>query len=255
MGYNHQYPPEQIQKKGKNKIYLPSEVFTTIELEDIIEISEASSIISLKFTASFQWTDSRIKFDFLKQDSNKNMVGNSRGNIWTPEPIFSMLKDQSKPIKTYERITIERKGKPTMSALMDDLQANETYEGGENPITIRAVYQGDFICSFEGITRYPFDSQQCDIHIFISDSETNLTRLIPASLSDRGPSAVGQFQVMGWTFIPANIHGKVKQKYQQNFIHHKVEHKVQFVPFFGLANIKRCILSTLEQHVFLFHPT
>ena len=74
---------------------------------------------------------------------------------------------------------VEKKGNARMSAGIDSLDANETYTGGENPITLKAMFQGVFVCSFDDIASYPFDTEYCFVELYISGSENNFTVLIP----------------------------------------------------------------------------
>ena len=111
----------------------------------------------------------------------------------------------------YEYTTVERKGQVEMSANMDALHVNETYEGGDNPISMSSVYQGDFMCSFDAIRRYPFDIQFCSVKVFIQGAQTNFVNLSPQTIIDNGPSEVGQYQVKRWLFEDIKINNGKKE--------------------------------------------
>ena len=93
---------------------------------------------------------------------------------------------------------------------MEAVQADETYEGGDNPITMSSVYQGDFICRFDAIRRYPFDNQICSVKFFIQGVQTNFVHLSPKTIFDNGPFEVGQYQVQGWEFKDMTINNGKK---------------------------------------------
>ena len=197
--YNRNMPPSRIVMEGKERAFLPSEVRASVRIQDILGMDEAMSTFSLEFNMDFKWTDSRLKFNFLKTDNNSNMIADPKENIWIPDAIFLRLKGQSNPIIMYEHTSVEKKGTAKMSAGMDVLQANETYEGADNPITISSVYQGDFICSFDTIW-YPFDNQKCSVKTFLNSADADFVYFSPQKIIDKGPSKVGQYQVKGWVF-------------------------------------------------------
>ena len=95
-----------------------------------------------------------------------------------------------------------------MFANMEAVQAKDTYEGVDNPITMSSVYQEDFICSFDAIKRYPFDKQICSVTLFIHDAETDFVHLSPQTIIDNGPADVGQYQVKGWVFEKITINNE-----------------------------------------------
>ena len=206
IGYNREKPPSLIKTVGNKKINLPFEVKTDIEVHDIIEINEAGSVISLQFTVALQWKDSRVAFNFLKNDLMKNVIQNSKGNIWIPDVFFSMLRGQSRMVSKYSTISVEKKGNVTMSAGLESLQANETYAGGENIITMKALYQGDFVCTFFDIAMYPFDKQQCNVYLYLAGND-NVTYLKPNKIEYLGQDSIGQYEVKSWTNFHVEISG------------------------------------------------
>ena len=96
-----------------------------------------------------------------------------------------------------------REGVPTMSADMDSLHPNESYKGSENTIQKKTFHQAEFICSFENITSYPFDDQNCYIQFYISGTDNELTNLKHGVLETKGTaqpsSTVGHYAVRKWT--------------------------------------------------------
>ena len=199
IGYNPSYPSVKTETRGEKQVILPSEVKTTVELLDIIGVDDDAATISLDFTVIFEWTDSRLSFNYLKNNVNQNIITDA-DKIWIPNAVFSKLKKQSSEFKTYEALKIHKNGNATICADMHSLEFNETYVGAENPIMLKAMYQSDFICSFDQITKYPFDTERCFVDIFISGTENNSTILTKELLINKGPSTVGQYNVKGWKF-------------------------------------------------------
>ena len=55
-----------------------------------------------------------------------------------------------------------------------------------------------FICTFEKIENYPFNSETCFFNMFISGTDNRFTRLEVISLQDCGKESVDQYEVKTW---------------------------------------------------------
>ena len=121
--------------------------------------------------------------------------------------VFLILRDQTASIEIDREVTIQKRHNATISGDLHHLNVNETYKGSDNPITMTSLFQGDFICTFSGISRYPFDTQECSVELYIPGTANNLTRLVPTSISNEGPSSVGQYDVMGWHIHTDKLRG------------------------------------------------
>jgi hypothetical protein len=181
-----------ITKDGEDTSFLPLEVNTTVELTNIIRIEEQTSIFSLIFLISFEWHDSRIAFNFIKKNANE--VDKDVGLIWTPTASFRILNDPSTSIEVNKEVHVVRQGRPQIVGGWDSIRQNESYAGRENPLQMTSEYQGDFVCTFPEIARYPFDSQRCSLDILVAGN----LHLTPRFL-DNGPATVGLYNVNGWT--------------------------------------------------------
>ena len=56
------------------------------------------------------------------------------------------------------------------------------------------MFQGIFVCSYDNIASYPFDTEYCFVELCISGSENNFTVLIPKNITYSGPY-IGQYRV------------------------------------------------------------
>ena len=56
-----------------------------------------------------------------------------------------------------------------------------------------------FICTFEKIENYPFNSETCFFNMFISGTDNRFTRLEVISPQDCGKGSVDQYQVKAWS--------------------------------------------------------
>ena len=129
-------------------------------------------------------------------------------DMWIPEVQFIILAEH-KILST--ELTVERTGQATLSSDMDSLHPKETYKGSENTIHHHSVHQVKFICTFENITLYPFDEENCKIQFYIPGTNNMLANLIPALLitetNAHPPSSVGQYAINKWTISKGPIQG------------------------------------------------
>lgn len=70
----------------------------------------------------------------------------------------------------------------------------KTYSGSENVLWMRTLTRARFTCPFYQIRFYPFGTQTCSFHMFISGTDNALTRLLPVGIIYSGKSQVGQYQ-------------------------------------------------------------
>ena len=159
-------------------------------------------MISLHFSVLLEWSDYRLKYNFLKVDDNQNTIKSGGNVIWIPKLTVVRKIDQSKSIKVERQIKIKRHGASSMEGTMEDIRTNETYTGSENPITLVTRYQGEFYCDFSEIEKYPFDTEACSVQYYLSGTLNNLTKLIPTlPIANNGPFSVGQYSVKGWKIM------------------------------------------------------
>ena len=59
------------------------------------------------------------------------------------------------------------------------VEMQEIYEGAENTIVERKWYQKQFICEFENIIKYPFDTEFCNFTIVYEGTAESLISLEP----------------------------------------------------------------------------
>ena len=52
-----------------------------IELKQILDINEVDNEITFKFSSELSWRDPRLKFNFLKENEERNVV-NTFDTIW-----------------------------------------------------------------------------------------------------------------------------------------------------------------------------
>ena len=200
--YNTEIPPSRKETIGENVSFYPIEIDTFVEVRNILNINEQASMISLQFAILLRWVDYRLSYNFLQEDADENSLTEIENIIWTPSLTFSIKSDPTKSLEVDRQIRIEKKGHAFMDGGLEHIQANESYPGSENPITLDVRKQGDFFCEFNNIVSYPFDTEECSVSFYISGSKNNLTKLKPVlPIGNVGPSSVGQYSVQGWTIV------------------------------------------------------
>ena len=201
--YHKNMPP--IPKKSKFGGNIPkAEIITNITILDILDVNMEVSYINVIFRLTLKWNDNRIRFNFLKHRERQNLI-NSYDNIWKPDVNFLILEDQKYQDKLYTKITVKRMGEPSISPRMDSVQYNETYEGKDNPIIMRNLYQSKFICDFETIKFYPFDEQTCRMKFYIAGSGEDLAILIKKELKVFAPTTVDEHVIRMWDMSEGNV--------------------------------------------------
>ena len=167
----------------------------------MIEIDEAKSTISVIISLKLIWTDNRITFKFLNENQELNMI-NIEEKIWMPQIDFLIVKTNN---MLFNKVTVERRGNPRMSANLDVLRPNEVYSGSENSIVMTSTYQSSFICSFNMIKMYPFDTQSCMFSFFISGVSQGLTKLVAKNLTTFTGKSVGEYEIRNWTLSSGKV--------------------------------------------------
>ena len=187
--HNVEHPPAPItvkrfptlEAKYFTKVYISMELFT------LFDINEVTSEISMIFKISLKWRDPRLKFLYLKDDIEKNVIDK---NIWIPEIVFGNLKEHISESKG--KIKVMREGRPKLNT-HQEVTMQEIYEGSENTITLHENYQIKFICSFQNIDDFPFDFEFC--HIDIINIGAELVTMIPLDIEYFGRKSIAQYTV------------------------------------------------------------
>ena len=101
-----------------------------------------------------------------------------------------------------------------------------TYSGADNILTLETINQASFICSFNNIKFYPFETQKCSFKIFLPGINNHITRLIPGNLTNVGPKSVGEYQVKQWTVKAGPVILSADDKKHFNFADYNIESSV-----------------------------
>lgn len=137
--YKREFAPVQVEDNGK---IVKTSVNVSLDLLNILKISEVKSLFSCQIRLILSWRDHRLQFTNLKPEANLNSLPlEEKGTIWTPLIVFTNteLRDRVKNDKKAS-VTIKRLGK-FVAANDDTLDNTVIYEGSENPITLSRSYK------------------------------------------------------------------------------------------------------------------
>ena len=126
----------------------------------IAGIREADNEIDIKFTAQFDWFESRATFHNLKKKSSQNtLVLVNVKRLWIPNVIYRNNKDNDDTVSALEKskFKIGRLGNFSRSDL-GTLDEIEIFEGKDNPISMIQSYTKPFKCNYD-LRYFPFDTQ------------------------------------------------------------------------------------------------
>ena len=104
-----------------------------------------------------------------------------------------------------QRVFIKKESRARL-LLADSLHPLESYRGSENTITMKTLNKANFICSFDELERYPFNSQICKFNFFVLGTDNIVTDLkIIERLVNEGPRTVDQYLVLSWSMAEDNV--------------------------------------------------
>ena len=101
-------------------------------LNDILDIDEVKSELTVILDTELQWRDPRLTFLYLKSDSEKNLVDSDAG-IWQPVVLYHNMKESI--FSEDGRLTVRKEGNMTTNAAAE-IVMEERYEGAENTISL-----------------------------------------------------------------------------------------------------------------------
>ena len=82
------YVGERFTAKDKLEIY------TTIEIKNILAVDEVQSLLTLKLKLTLKWIDVRLKYRNLDKSSDMNTITPYElEEIWTPDLMFANTKN------------------------------------------------------------------------------------------------------------------------------------------------------------------
>ncbi len=168
-------------------------VMVSLDLLEILEISEVGNIITMQIDLRLSWTDRRLTLLNLKTEKNLNtLIPAFRQKIWIPHVVFYNTQKKVDSLNDDKAFaTISRLGSFKQSP-RTQLDNAYFFEGSENPLTISRVYDAEFLCEFD-MAKFPFDTQQCSIVMVMKGNTGQFIHMVAGDLQYLGPIDLTQY--------------------------------------------------------------
>ena len=181
--YKKAYAP--IKMKGRDTV-IKVNVTVSMDVSNILRISETQEIFESKLTLHLQWYDNRIQYNNLKLGKKNMMEREEQRKIWTPPAFFENTKNSDKIVNDHHATAFVTRSGHFELLGKDVLYNTEVFKGDENSITLSRLYRKEFICVYQ-IAMYPFDTQRCKIIISLGGNADEFIDLLPGNLDYLGP--------------------------------------------------------------------
>ena len=94
-----------------------------------------------------------------------------------------------------EEIFIRKGSEASLTNNIETLFHNETYEGATNSIYYKRIYQGQFMCEFDGVSQYPVGKNLCHVRMYLRGIANKMTKLKLLPLNVASDKEVGEYIV------------------------------------------------------------
>ena len=198
------------------------EVLVDFEIMRILEIKELEEMFTIKFELSLTWFDDRLTFWNLRNLTDRNVLTKSdTETIWVPRVQFSNTDHHGMLNLEDPRMSVARLG-GALRTPMEELKDSLRYSGKDNPIIFKKIQAQSFICEF-ALRSYPFDTQNCTVHLELLPELKNLVEISRGDLGAfyTGPKELTQYtikEVLMNDFDLGSI--SVSVSLQRNFVYH-----------------------------------
>ena len=195
--YFHDMPPRQRVLKTNNLTFPPLEITTNITINKIFDIDDENSAFSIIFQVEFEWNDLNLKFNYLGKSMGINIISlKELEKIWKPDLNIAILTGTAVGPKILdEAILVNRSSDASLADNIETLFHNESYEGATNSIYFKRLYQGEFMCQFNGVSQYPFGTNLCYVRMYLRGIANKMTKINLLPLNVVAENEIGEFIV------------------------------------------------------------
>ena len=196
--YNKKIPPFIFNAVTEQIV--PLDVLVSIQIKDVLKISEVDHEYSLKFTFIMEWYDYRLKYHNLKFRKSANALTiDEVPLIWIPQLIFSNTENNDATISTGgTKIIVIREGNFTRSGY-EVVDETNIFEGKDNKLTFETSYTKTFWCEYQ-LHTYPFDTQTCTMDVEVEELDRSSMKIVPKKLKMLSKVELTQYLVNSWIF-------------------------------------------------------
>ena len=211
--YNKNVAPFIVNETTKD--IKQAAVNISINLRDVIDISEQSHKITFKFAIYLVWYENRAIYHNLKEKISYNVFNDEeKYNIWTPFVIYENTDNDeavtiSEMVKSLIYVT---RGGSFVRSGMDIVDEIEIFTGEENFLTMIQTYSKEFKCTYL-INWFPFDTQVfffmfdenvishlkvCSIFMVLPDFDIETVILVPDKIIMSSDTELTQYFIKNW---------------------------------------------------------
>jgi hypothetical protein len=192
VGYNKLLVPPP--RRGNRRL----EVKLSMNIINILEISEVEESLKIRSLITRQWYDKRLTYHDLKENENFNTLSTADQNIlWYPSIQFDNVAAGNQWTENELRSSFYI----TRDTRHDFKQADITslnniylYDGLENYLTSSREFTVIWICTYQ-MHWYPFDTQTCTMELSIVSKFADFSDLLASNLTYSGDQNLAQYFV------------------------------------------------------------
>ena len=182
-------------------------VNVTVDILEILQLSEIDGLFVVSFELFMTWFDPRIVYTNLKTEKNLNkLTTDEKEIIWKPVIVYDNTKFKD-ITQTDERTlaVITQYGNFTRSSPSEAVEAYY-FKGDENAITFSRIYATPFICKFD-MAWYPFDIQLCTMDLKPDGNTGEYVDLWKQSFEYRGSKELSVYFIKDSRFLEVEFDG------------------------------------------------
>ncbi|XP_066973211.1 uncharacterized protein [Macrobrachium rosenbergii] len=162
--YQEQLPPRSTQNSSDSLLIILLVSIETLSVDTLAMTMEVSYELMLT------WEDSRLQYLNLKVSNTLNILEDeAMSSLWTPEVSFINTNDNHHTrVDADATMMIDRRAE---TRTRDEAAPEEVdvYPGTRNTLSIKRKYGTVYKCDFN-LELYPFDVQQCSMHLRITSA-------------------------------------------------------------------------------------
>lgn len=181
--YRKAYAPTKVGEKDK---VIKVNVTVSMDVTNILRLSETQDIFETKLKLHLSWFDNRLTFNNLKLGKKNTMEKDDQYKIWIPPAFFENTKDSDEIVNDHRSSAYVTRNGSFELVDMNMVYNTEMFRGDENFITLSRIYRQEFICIYQ-IAWYPFDTQRCRIVLSLLGNSGEFVNLITGKLAYLGP--------------------------------------------------------------------
>ena len=201
-------PPNKRVLNTFNLTFPPLEITTNITINNIFDIDDENSAFSIIFQVEFEWNDLNLKFNYLGKSMGINIISLKEWEkIWKPDLNIAILTGTAVGAKILdEEILVNRSSDASLTNNIETLFHNESYEGASNSIYFKRIYQGEFVCQFNGVSQYPFGTNLCHLRMYLRGIANKMTKINLLPLNVVAENEIGEFIVKKYDLEKVDRH-------------------------------------------------